>query len=448
MAAWAVVMILAAAGLRAEGPNVLLILADDLGLRDLSCQGGNDVRTPHIDSIAGAGVRFESFRANCPVCSPTRAALLSGRYPELVGVPGVIRTHAEDSFGWLDPGAVLLPEILRRAGYVTALVGKWHLGLESPNLPGERGFERFEGFLGDMMDDYHDHRRHGINYMRRNREEIEPVGHATDLFSDWAATFVRSAASGGRPWFLYLAYNAPHTPIQPPAEWELRVIERESGIDPARAKLVALIEHMDAGIGRVLSALDETGQRGGTLVIFTSDNGGQLNVGADNGPWRGGKQDTYEGGLRVPAFAAWPGVIEPGSRIEAPAVTMDLFPTIAEAAGVEIGAAIDGVSLLPVMSGGSGASLSRRPLFFARREGNERYMGECIWAMIDGDWKLVKNSPFEPWELYNLSEDPGESLDLAGRERERFRAMARRMRAHIQRGGAVPWQRPGAPAGQ
>ncbi|MEO2021047.1 MAG: sulfatase-like hydrolase/transferase, partial [Pirellulaceae bacterium] len=267
-------------------PNVIVILADDLGYGDLRSYGAKDMQTPHVDQLVGRGMRFENFYANCPVCSPTRAALLSGRYQELVGVPGVIRTHPENSWGQLARDAVLLPQIMQKAGYTSALIGKWHLGLKKPDRPTDRGFEFFHGFLGDMMDDYYLHRRHNINYMRRGEQEIDPEGHATDLFSEWACDYLKSRRNQEQPFFLYLAYNAPHTPIQPPRDWVERVQQRQPQIDPGRAKLVALIEHLDDGIGKVMKTLEETGLANNTLVVFTSDNGGQLSVQANNGNLR------------------------------------------------------------------------------------------------------------------------------------------------------------------
>ncbi|MBN1362975.1 MAG: sulfatase-like hydrolase/transferase, partial [Sedimentisphaerales bacterium] len=272
-------------------PNIIVILVDDLGYGDLSSYGATDLKTPNIDTLMESGMRFDRFYANCPVCSPTRAALLTGRYPDLVGVPGVIRTHLKDNWGFLSPHAVLLPQLLKRAGYHTAIVGKWHLGLTSPNRPNERGFDHFHGFLGDMMDDYYSHRRHDINYMRLDDTEIDPEGHATDLFTDWAIDYLRQRAQAKQPFFLYVAYNAPHTPIQPPDEWLERVRQRERGISDRRAKLVALIEHLDAGIGKVMDAVRQAGLSDNTLIVFTSDNGGQLGVGANNGALRAGKQD-------------------------------------------------------------------------------------------------------------------------------------------------------------
>ncbi len=426
-------------GQQASRPNIVVVLADDLGYGDLSCYGAGDLQSPNIDRLIAAGMRMDNFYANCPVCSPTRASLLTGRYPELVGVPGVIRTHAENSWGYLAHDATLLPELLKQAGYDTAIFGKWHLGLESPNRPNDRGFDLFRGFLGDMMDDYYKHRRHNINYMRHNEDEVDPPGHATDLFTDWTCEYLRSRQDAKKPFFVYLAYNAPHTPIQPPQEWVKKVQERESGISLQRARLVALIEHMDDGIGRVLTTLRETGLEQDTLVIFTSDNGGQLNVGANNGGLRDGKQSMYEGGIKVPFAARWPGQVEAGSHCDRMALTMDLFPTVCEAAGVEVPHVIEGRSLLASLQG-KGPVDDKRDLFFHRREGGDRYGGLTINAIRRGDWKLLQNSPFAPLELYDLKNDPTEQHDQARQERQKFRELSAALRVQIQRGGAVPWQ--------
>jgi arylsulfatase A-like enzyme len=424
----------------AERPNLLVILVDDLGYGDLSSYGATDLKTPHIDSLVGRGMKFENFYANCPVCSPTRAALLTGRYPDMVGVPGVIRTYADQNWGYLHPQAVLLPALLKQAGYRSAIVGKWHLGLESPNTPLDRGFDHFHGYLGDMMDDYYKHRRHGINYMRLGRETIDPDGHATDLFSSWACDFLGDQ-SAETPFSLYLAYNAPHTPIQPPEDWTKAVLQREPGIDPKRAKLVALIEHMDAGIGQVLGALRETGLEKNTLVIFTSDNGGQLSVGANNGPLRDGKQSMYEGGIKVPAIAVWPGHIEAGSATQQRGLTMDLFATALAAAGVTAKHEIDGISLLPTLLGQEQPEL-REFWYFRRREGGTRYAGKTIEAVRRGDWVLLQNSPFESMELYNLKRDPLQRNNLIVKEPKVFQELAQALRTEIQRYGRIPWQAP------
>ncbi len=422
-------------------PNVVVILVDDLGYGDLGSYGATDLKSPHIDTLVSQGMKFSNFYANCPVCSPTRASLLTGRYPELVGVPGVIRTFPDQNWGELSSDAILLPSMLESAGYDSAIVGKWHLGLEAPNRPTDRGFDFFHGYLGDMMDDYYKHRRHGINYMRAGTTEIDPQGHATDLFTDWACDYLRGRTRKKAPFFLYLAYNAPHTPIQPPEDWVEKVLQREKGINPARARLVALIEHMDDGIGKVIETISKTGLAANTLVIFTSDNGGQLSVKANNGSLRDGKQSMYEGGLKVPACAVWPEKIAPGSHSDRIAITMDLFATICDVADVPVKHTIEGRSILPTLLGTS-QTAEDRDLFFHRREGGERYGGLTIHAIRRGEWKLLQNSPFAPMELYNLAQDPAEQNDLAKDNRRVYREMLSALRVQIQRGGAVPWQRP------
>lgn len=423
-----------------QRPNIVLILADDLGYGDLSSYGAEDMQTPHIDALVDQGMRFDQFYANSPVCSPTRASLLSGRYPQMVGVPGVVRTRDSDNWGHLSKNAILLPEMLKKAGYHTALVGKWHLGLASPNRPTDRGFDLFHGFLGDMMDDYYEHRRHGINYMRRNTEAIHPEGHATDLFSDWATDYISDRAESSAPFFLFLSYNAPHTPIQPPEEWVTQVKGREDGITDQRARLVALIEHMDDGIGKVVQALKETGAYENTLIVFTSDNGGQLNVGANNGPLRDGKQSVYEGGLKVPTAVVWDGKVEAGTTSDHMALSMDLFPTLVEAAELDITHFIEGQSFFPTLMGHAQSS-EGRDFFFSRREGGTRYSGKTIEAVRRGDWKLLQNSPFAPLELYNIREDPLEQDNRIEQARDIYQELERALREHIRLSGQVAWQR-------
>lgn len=435
----------AAASLRpnfqsADQPNILLILTDDQGYHDVSYYGTEDIRTPNLDTLAGEGIRFDNFYANCPVCSPTRAALMAGRYQDYVGVPGVIRTQPENNWGYLDPHAILLPTKLKAAGYHTALIGKWHLGLESPNTPTERGFDHFHGWLGDMMDDYWKKRRHGINYMRKNDQVIDPEGHATDIFTAWSVDYIEQQSKTDQPFFLYLAYNAPHFPVQPPEDWLAKVKEREPGISEKRARLVAFIEHLDDGIGRVINALKRSGIYDNTVIIFSSDNGGLLRDEANNGPLRDGKQSVYEGGLRVPAFVVWKEKIAAGSHTDYRAITMDLYPTLVEIAGGQIDHAIEGISFLPVLQG-QALSDRDRPLYFTRREGGRAYGGLTIQAVLLNEWKLLQNSPFAPQELYNLEQDPGEQDNRIGQEEEKYKELNALMMRHLQEGGKVPWQR-------
>lgn len=422
-------------------PNFVVIYTDDHGQGDVSAYGATDVRTPHIDRLAAEGMTFTRMRANATVCSPSRAALLTGRHADRAGVPGVIRTQPENSWGYLAPAIPTLPGELKKAGYHSALVGKWHLGLESPNTPNERGFDLFHGFLGDMMDSYTGHLRHGRNYLRRNAEVIEPQGHATDLFSRWAVDYLRErAAKPEQPFFLYLAYNAPHFPIEPPAGWLARVKERAPGLDPKRAANVAFVEHLDDCIGQVLAVLDETGLAKNTLVVFSADNGGSLPHGQSNLPWRGGKQDHHDGGLRVPFLARWPGRIAPDSRSDHAGLVFDLFPTFVELAGMKPSPELDAASLLPVFEGRAAAA--PRDLYFVRREGGPAYGGLAYHALIRGDWKLMRNDPWSPLALYHLGKDPGETTDLAAKEPKVFRELSEALQRQIQRGGATPWQKP------
>lgn len=437
------VVILAFSPALAAPPNFLVIYTDDHGYGDVSTYGATDVRTPNIDRVAAEGMLFTTMRANCTVCSPSRAALLTGRHQDRVGVPGVIRTDAANSWGYFDPTVPTLADELKKSGYHTAIVGKWHLGLESPNTPNERGFDFFHGFLGDMMDSYTDHLRHGNNYMRRNAKVIEPEGHATDLFSDWAADYLRErSAKKDEPFFLYLAYNAPHFPIEPPSDWLAKVKARAPEMEEKRAQNVAFVEHLDHGIGRVLDALEASGLKEKTLVVFTADNGGSLPHAQNNDPWRDGKQSHYDGGLRVPFMARWPGQIAAGSKSDYAGQVFDLFPTFLELAGASATepGELDSVSLVPILKGGT--ITEPRDLYFVRREGWRVYGGKSYEALIRGEWKLLQNNPFSPLELYHLKNDPGETTNLATKAPKVFNELSAALAAQIQRGGSVPWQKP------
>ncbi len=441
LAALLAALALTRTNLMAAQPNLLLIFTDDQGYGDVSAYHASDVRTPNIDRIGAEGMLFTAMRANCTVCSPSRAALLTGRYADRVGVPGVIRTQPADSWGYFDPKVPTIADELKKAGYHTGIVGKWHLGLESPNLPNERGFDFFHGFLGDMMDSYTAHLREGHNYLRRNAEVVEATGHATDVFSDWAVEYLRERAKAkDQPFFLYLAYNAPHFPIEPPDEWLAKVKTRAPQMDEPRAKSVALVEHLDDGIGRVLAALKENGLEENTVVVFASDNGGSLHYAQNNEPWRGGKQDHYDGGLRVPFMVRWPAQIKAGSHSDYAGLNFDLFPTFLELAGAKPVADLDALSLVPVLKGGT--ITSPRDLYFVRREGGAAYGGKSYEAIIRGDWKLMQNDPFSPLELYNLKTDPQEKTNIASTNKEMLDQLAAALRQHIQRGGATPWQKP------
>ncbi len=419
-------------------PNIIIILVDDLGYSDLSSFGGKDIRTPAIDSLMESGLRIDQFYANCTVCTPTRASLLTGRYPDMVGAPGVIRQWAENSWGYFRPSGPTLPEALKKAGYHTGMVGKWHLGFESPNIPNDRGFDFFHGFLADMMDDYWTHLRGGVNWMRRNKETVNPKGHATEVFTRWAIDYVKEqSVDKKRPFFLYLAYNAPHFPIQPPKDWLEKVQKREPQLDRKRATNVAFVEHMDHEIGKFLDAVKDIGIAEDTLIIFSSDNGGSLPHGALNGNLRGGKQDHWEGGIRVPTCAVWPGVISPGRSNEL-GITMDLLPTLCKIAGVKVTHEIDGKSLAPIWLKGAKGD-PNRTLIWVRREGNRRYQGRAYYAIRRGDWKLLQNTAFEPMQLVNLRNDLKEANPKPPNGKV-ANELSRALMDHLLRAGKIPWQ--------
>ena len=433
-------VILASSFAAEQRPNFLIIYADDLGYGDVSTYHPSDCHTPNIDKLAAEGMLFQNMRANCTVCSPSRAALLTGRFPDRVGVPGVIRTNPDDSWGYLAPGIPTIGNELKKVGYHTAVIGKWHLGLESPNTPNERGFDLFHGFLGDMMDSYTTHLRQGHNYMRRNAEIIDPKGHATDIFAGWAADYFRERAKDKQPFFLYLAFNAPHFPIEPPEEWVAKVKARAPQLDEKRAMNAALVEHMDDRIGQLLAVLKETGLDQNTVVAFSSDNGGSLPHSQNNDPWRDGKTSHYDGGLRVPFMVRWPGHIKAGSRSDYSGLNFDLFPTFLELAGVKPSAELDAISLVPIFNGGT--IEKPRDLYFVRRDGGASIGGKSYEALIRGDWKLMQNSPYSPLELYNLKDDPQEKMNLMGKAPKVFKELSDALRQHVQIGGATPWQKP------
>lgn len=422
-----------------DKPNILVILVDDLGYGDLSIQGAEDLQTPNIDRIFNEGMTFKNFYANCPVCSPSRASLLSGRYPDLVGVPGVIRTGGYSSWGYLSENAVLLPELLSEAGYESAIIGKWHLGVDTPNTPIERGFDYFKGFLGDMMDDYYTHLRAGENLMRFNEEVIKPEGHATDLFTDWAVEYISEKKSSATPFFLYLAYNAPHSPIQPPEEWIKKVKKREINISEKRTNLVAFIEHLDDGIGKIISILEGNELLNSTLVVFTSDNGGALKYEANNGGLRGGKQDMYEGGIKVPAAFMWKSKIESGRTTKNVGLLMDLCPTICDFAGVTFSHEIDGISLVPTLVGNY-QQTDERTIIWVRREGYT-YGGQAYYAARYKNLKILQNSAYEPLQMFDLENDEFEQKPIPT-EGKIFEELKLKLESHINKSGAVPWRKP------
>ncbi|MCG8578580.1 MAG: sulfatase-like hydrolase/transferase [Bacteroidales bacterium] len=424
-----------------DRPNILVIVADDMGYGDLGCFGAEDIQSPHIDQLAEEGVRFTNFHTTSSVCSPSRASMLTGKAPDKVGVPGVIRYNKSDSFGYFDPDAVTVADVLKNAGYQTALIGKWHLGEESPNLPNDRGFDHYKGWLVGMTD-YYKHERYGKNWMRENKMPIVPKGHVTDLFTDWTIDYINQ--SSDEPFCLFLHYTAPHSPLQPPQEYYEKVKAREKGIGDKRAKYVALVEHMDDGIAKVIQSLKDNRKYENTLILFLSDNGGALHHGASNGDLAGMKGDLLEGGVRVPFIANWPGVIKRGQVSNKLLSITDLMPTLSELAQTDIShiKGLDGHSLTPVLNG-KDAFPEERSIVYVRRGNNKLCsIGNAFYAIQKGEWKLVQNAACEPFVFYNMKDDKEESKPVLPEELpKKYKKFEKALKKHIVQTSNTPWQK-------
>jgi len=386
----------------AAAPNVLIFYADDLGWGELGCQGNASIPTPHIDSLAANGARCVQGYVAATYCSPSRAGLLTGRYPTRFGHE---TNHDHDSSGFLQERT--LADRLKAAGYATACVGKWHLGISSERRPTARGFDEFYGTLANTPF------YHPTQFIdSRKSPEIVRIAdkgfYTTDAYADRAAEWIESHAAG--PWFLYLPFNAQHAPLEAPEKY----LARFPGIaDEKRRTFAAMLSAMDDAVGRVLAAVRKAGQEENTLIFFIADNGGPTaQTTSGNGPLRGFKMTTYEGGPRVPFLVQWKGRIPAGRAYEPPVMNLDVVPTVMAAAGSPVAAAdrVDGVDLLSYLDG----TKSGRP--------HETMCWRFVdqWAVRSGDWKLVvsKGGSGQP-ELYDLAADPGESKDLAAAEPKR-----------------------------
>jgi N-acetylgalactosamine-6-sulfatase len=411
---WLIAAGAAPAVLRASArrPSIVLLLADDLGSRDLSSYGSPDIRTPNIDGIGRRGVRFTRFYANAPECSPTRTALLTGRYQHRVGglecAIGVGDQGRYDEAIWLQKRGELglpateitLPRILKDAGYDTGCFGKWHLGYPKKFWPAAHGFDESFGILGGNADYFKHTEEDGRQVLYQNHSLTARTGYTTDLFAEAAIGWLKGR--GERPFFLYLPFNAPHTPIQDPDGFDPQL-----GTAPARNRdrkvYAKMVERMDAGVGAVLAQLDRMGRAEDTIVIFLSDNGGDPN--GDNEPLRGRKSSVWEGGIRVPCLLRWPRLGIEGRENDQVGLTMDLLPTLLAAAGIAPpgGRKFDGANLLPVIQGRR--SKFDRTVFWRYRRAEATRK-----AVRAGDWKLVDDNGAR--ELHDLAADPLEQRDL------------------------------------
>ncbi|MGS2722597.1 sulfatase-like hydrolase/transferase [Porticoccus sp. GXU_MW_L64] len=382
----------------AQQPNVLVILVDDAGYQDFGFQGSEEFKTPRIDSIAKAGVSYTDAYVSTPFCSPSRAGLLTGRYTQRFGYEFNL-THqppagVDGNYMGLAVEEKTIADLMKARGYATVAVGKWHVG-ELPQFhPNKRGFDHFYGFLGGGSTYHPDNPKRQIR-MERDGEPVKPQSYLTDDFAREAASYIEQLKD--QPFFMYLAFNAVHTPMD--------VLEKDMQRfahiqDFQRQRLAAMTWSLDRAVGTVLDSLKEQGIADDTLVIFTNDNGGdRVGLWADNTPLRGVKGTLLEGGVRVPFAMRWPGVIEAGSQSSQTVSLLDILPSALSAAGAEVPANIDGISLF-------NDTKKPRPLFW-------RY--DNMAAVRDGDWKLLR-FPDRPAQLYNLAKDIGEANDLAAAE--------------------------------
>jgi len=402
-------------------PNLVVILADDLGYGDLGCFGSRDIQTPNIDAMAAGGMRLTNFYVNAPVCSPTRAGFLTGRSHVRCGAEHVF-TPADLQSG-LPLNERTLAEELKRGGYTTGLFGKWHLGYAEKFNPTRRGFDRFVGHLSGFLD-YHTHVNPQIGYdWWDGLAKTAGDGYSTDLIGKHSIEFVKTHKD--KPFFLFVSHQAPHSPYQGPEDgplmrWEDgNVVKTQEKQDKEKryAKYIAMTERMDKTVGDLLKVIDDEGLADRTLVLFVSDNGPSYLAGTTGG-LRGGKHSLWEGGIRVPAVARWPGRIKAGAVADQPATVLDLFPTLLALAGVksEAGVTLDGIDVGPLLF--EGKSLPERPLCW-------RYLKSA--AVRDGKWKLVGKYDPETRQaelagkyggLFDLEADPAEEHDLAAEHPE------------------------------
>ena len=386
-----------------DKPNILIIVSDDQGYVDAGFQGGKDVPTPHLDKLAASGVRCTYGYVTYPVCSPSRAGLLTGRYQARFGHENNPVYDPLDAIEGLPLTEKLLPEFLKPSGYTTAWLGKWHLGSSPAHVPWKRGFDETYGFIGGghrYLGWQPNGRQYTLPLMRNGAETKDVPPHLTTALGEEAAAFIRRGSE--KPWMLYLAFNAPHTPHEPTPE---RVEKFAHIQNVQRRRVLAQISLLDDAIGVITGTLAESGQAQRTLVFFFSDNGGPVSTGANNGVLRGGKGQLFEGGVRVPFLVSWPDKLPAGKTYDQPVISLDAFASALAAAGVPMPAdkPNDGVNIVPYLAGDVQSPPHQR--LFWRLRAKEFAVREGAWKLIEPDGK--------PAQLFDLASDLGEKKDLA-----------------------------------
>jgi arylsulfatase A len=389
------------AGAEAAPTNVILIMADDLGYGDLGCYGNETIPTPNIDALAEQGMRFTDFHSNGAVCSPTRAALMTGRYQQRAGIGGVV-TAANHRDKGMAVEETTIADLLSRGGYATAIFGKWHLGYAPEFSPVHQGFDEFIGFVSGNVD-FFSHIDQAGNEDWWYRDQPRPEeGYVTHLITRHGLRFIED--NRARPFFLYLPHLSPHYPYQGPDDGPIRAadslgITADPEVDIPRAYREMVVE-LDEGVGAIMAALERLGLTERTLVMFCSDNG--ANRHGSNGHLRGGKGSIWEGGHRVPMIARWPGAIAAGAVTDATAMSMDLLPTVLEVAGIQAPDGLDGISLLPLLRGEG--ELRERTLFWHMRGSVAARRGP--WKLVIERGERAEGRAVE--SLFHLGEDPAE----------------------------------------
>ncbi|GAB5561475.1 MAG: sulfatase-like hydrolase/transferase [Synoicihabitans sp.] len=404
-------------GMSNPPPNVVFIMADDMGYGDLGSYGATDARTPHLDRLAREGVRFTQFYSNGTECSPTRTALFSGQYQQRIGglecaigvgnvgrYDDAIRLAGDSQLGLPVKDNVLLAGF-RSQGYESVMLGKWHLGYERYFSPLSHGFDRWFGIIGGNSDYFHYVEEDGFYALQENDEITQASGHVTDLIADRAVSYL-NAQTPSRPFFLYLPFTAPHTPIQGPDDYALQPVAREVWNKGTRAGYVAMVEQLDQAVGMILDTLETAGLAENTLVIFKSDNGGTRL--SRNDPFSGGKGTTWEGGIRVPCIVRWPGHIRPGTTSHQTAISMDLSYSIRRIIGAtDHVLPSDGVDIIEHITQ-ENPDFSRTLFWRGKR-------GDRVWrAVREGHMKYMSLTQTDKFveNVFDLSADPAEKTNL------------------------------------
>ena len=423
-------------------PNILFILCDDLGYADVGFNGSPDIVTPEMDKLAKNGTVFTSAYVAHPFCGPSRASLMTGRYPHEIGTPFNLHSNSseknEDSMG-IPLKEVFMSKVLQDAGYYTSAIGKWHLGAAPKFHPNKRGFDNFYGFLGGGHDYFPSQYqqtyakqvkarvkviRDYVLPLEHNGKQVKETEYITDALSREAVNSIKIAAKKKKPFFVYLAYNAPHVPLQAKAE-DMEVFSNIK--DKSRRTYAGMVYAVDRGVGKIVKTLKETGQLENTMIVFLSDNGGNFDHGANNYPLKGTKGDAWEGGYRVPMFVHWPNKIEAGKKFDHPVSALDFYPTFAGIAKSKIPA---------------NKKLSGKDILASVAKNEDAHKDEMIYCLRyrhgfsdvgarQGDWKITRVGN-EPWRLTNITQDIGEKKNMSGRHPERLRKMVAEMEQWTQ----------------